>query len=469
MKIAGIDIDKDAIRVVELQKGMRTASVAGFFSVPVQNGNLSEALREVSKRVADAEIVASLSGRDISFRGIRLPFTDIKKLEKAIFFEAEELLPFSPEELIIDYQAIEKTEKDTAIAIVAAKKEKVAGYLNTLVENGIDPKAIDITPSAVSAIAASYLDQKDAYTVIHIGSADADLAVFQGKAIRFFRNIPLKEGWERETCNTLYTYQAISREEIKNIYICGSARLPDGQGEIDAILKRELFALYGIEPARIDLSKGADIKIEGNGEYAKALGLALREADEKGFKINLRKGEFAYKKKDAEIKKRIRYTSLLAGIAAFLLILNFSVKYYTIESRYQGIAKEIKKVFKEALPDVKNIVNEEQQMRSAVAEAKKKLRLLGGRVRGDVTALDLFKEVTERMPAEHKVLLFEFNLEGDKIRLFGETISFEAADKIKEALLKSSMFKEVAISDAKIGAEQNKVKFRINITLKEQI
>ena len=31
MKIAGIDIDKDAIRVVELQKGMRTFSVASFF------------------------------------------------------------------------------------------------------------------------------------------------------------------------------------------------------------------------------------------------------------------------------------------------------------------------------------------------------------------------------------------------------------------------------------------------------
>ena len=95
---------------------------------------------------------------------------------------------------MIDYQAIEKTEKDTAIAIVAAKKEKIAGYLNTLIENGIDPKAIDITPSAISAIAAYYLDQKDTYTVIHIGSADADLAVFHGKDIRFFRNIPLGEG-----------------------------------------------------------------------------------------------------------------------------------------------------------------------------------------------------------------------------------------------------------------------------------
>ena len=73
-------------------------------------------------------------------------------------------------------------------------------------------------------------------------------------------------------------------------------------------------------------------------------------------------------------------------------------------------------------------------MKAAVAETKKKLRLLGGRVKGDVTALDIFKEVTERMPAEHRVLLFEFNLEGDKIRLFGETTSFEAADKIKEAL-----------------------------------
>ncbi|MFZ3089078.1 MAG: pilus assembly protein PilM [Nitrospirota bacterium] len=462
MKIAGIDIDKDAIRVVELQKGMRTFSVASFFSVPVQNGNLSEALKKVSKRIADAEIVASLDGRDISFRGIRLPITDIKKIEKAISFEAEELLPFSPDELVIDYQAIEKTEKDTAIAIVAVKKEKVTGYLNTLIENGIDPKAIDITPSAISAIAAYYLDQKDTYTVIHIGSADADIAVFHGKDIRFFRNIPLGEGWEREACNTLYIYQAINREEIRNIYMCGSR-------EMDAILKKELFALCSIEPARIDLSKGADIKIEGNGEYAKALGLALREADGKGFKINLRKGELAYKKKDAELKKRIRYTSLLAGIAVFLLILNFSVKYYTIESRYQGIAKEIRKAFKEVFPDAKNIVNEGQQMKAAVAETKKKLRLLGGRVKGDVTALDIFKEVTERMPAEHRVLLFEFNLEGDKIRLFGETTSFEAADKIKEALLKSSMFKEVAISDAKIGAEQNKVKFRINITLKEQI
>ncbi len=462
MKVAGIDIDKDAIRVVELQKGMRTFSVAGFFSVPVQNGNLSEALKEVSKRVADAEIVASFNGRDISFRGIRLPITDIKKMEKAVSFEAEELLPFSPDELVIDYQAIEKTEKDTAIAIVAVKKEKVTGCLNTLIENGIDPKAIDITPSAISAIAACYLDQKDTYTVIHIGSADADLAVFHGKDIRFFRNIPLGEGWEREACNTLYIYQAINREEIKNIYICGSR-------ERDAVLKKELFAFCSIEPARIDLSKGADIKIEGNGEYAKALGLALREADGKGFKINLRKGELAYKRKDAELKKRIRYTSLLAGIAVFLLILNFSVKYYTIESRYQGVAKEIRKAFKEVFPDAKNIVNEGQQMKAAVAETKKKLRLLGGRVKGDVTALDLFKEVTERMPAEHRVLLFEFNLEGDKIRLFGETTSFEAADKIKEALLKSSMFKEVAISDAKIGAEQNKVKFRINITLKEQI
>ena len=66
---------------------------------------------------------------------------------------------------------------------------------------------------------------------------------------------------------------------------------------MDAILKKELFALCSIEPARIDLSKGADIKIEGNGEYAKALGLALREADGKGFKINLRKGELAYKRR----------------------------------------------------------------------------------------------------------------------------------------------------------------------------
>ena len=138
-----------------------------------------------------------------------------------------------------------------------------------------------------------------------------------------------------------------------------------------------------------------------------------------------------------------------------------------IESRYQAVTEEIRKNFNEALPDVKKIINEEQQLKSAAAEAKKKIRLLGGRIKGDVTALDLFKEVTERMPAEQKVTLFEFSLEGDKIRLSGETTSFEAADKIKEGLAKSNFFKEVTLSDAKIGAEQNKIKFRINITLHE--
>lgn len=461
MKVAAIDIDKDAIRVVELQKGMRGASVSNHFKMPLVNGNLSEALKDVVKKIPEAEIVVSFDSRDVSFRTLNLPITDIKKIEKTIPFEAEDLLPFPIDELIIDYQIIEKGEKETTVCIVAAKKEKIKTRLEALSSGGIDPKVINIAPSALSAIANHYLkDEKGVYAVVYSSVSDVDIGIFENGGLRFFRNIPLIGEWEMDVCNTLYIFQATGRKDIERIYLCGSSGKDD-------VLKKEIAALHSIEPVQIDFTKDTEIKIES--EYAKALGLALREAEGKGFGINLRKGDLAYKREGAETKKRLRYTIIFGGIAALLFILNLSVKYYMVESKYQAVTNEIRRNFNEALPDVKKIINEEQQLKSAAAEAKKKIRLLGGRIKGDVTALDLFKEVTERMPAGQKVILFEFSLEGDKIRLSGETTSFEAADKIKEGLSKSNFFKEVTLSDAKIGAEQNKIKFRINITLHEAI
>ncbi|MBI5182565.1 MAG: pilus assembly protein PilM [Nitrospirae bacterium] len=461
MKIAGIDIDKDAIRVVEVQKGIREISISNYFKIPIENGETSLALKEVLKRAASGSFVASIRGKDISSRIIKLPIKDTKKIDKTIPFEAEENFPFPPEGLIIDYQILESGEKDTTVAIVAVEKDKIKANLDALLNSGIDPMVIDVPPSAISAIASRYLEgRKGCYAIVYIGSQDADVGIYKEGRIRSFRNIPLMEGWEKEVSNTLYAYQAIQGDEIEDIYLCGNT-IKDGA------LKGEIKGNYNIEPLYIELTNGQDKKIEG--EYTKALGLALRGAGGKGFKINLRRGEFAYRKEHAEFRKKTVYTAAIAGIALLLLILNFSIKYYMIESRYNSITKEIRKAFKEAMPDVKNIVNEQQQLKSAVMDTKKRLRLLGGRASGDITALDLFKEVTEKMPTGHKVVLFEFSLEGDKVRLFGEAASFEAADKIKEGLLKSNLFKEVVISDAKAGVEQNKIKFRINITLNEPI
>ena len=319
MKVAGIDIDKDTIRVVELQKGMRGASVSNYFKIPLVNGNLSEALKDVIKKLPEAEIVASFDSRDISFRGISLPITDMKKIEKAIPFEAEELLPFPADELIIDYQVIEKGERETTVGIVAAKKEKINAQLEAFSSGGIDPKVVNITLSAISAIASRYLkEEKGVYAVICLGSSDADVCIFEGEGIRFFRNISFIEGWEKDVCNTIYAFQATWKKDIERVYTCGNR---DKEG----LLKKEININYNIEPLQIDFTKDPDIKVDT--EYAKALGLALREADGKGFAVNLRRGKFAYKKEGAETKKRLQYTVIFGGIAALLIILNLSEKY----------------------------------------------------------------------------------------------------------------------------------------------
>ena len=233
MKVAGIDIDKDAIRVVELQKGMRGIGLTGYFKIPLANGNLSEALKDVVKKIPEAEIIASFDSKDLSFRTLNLPITDNKKIEKTIPFEAEELLPFPIDELIIDYQIIEKGEKETTVGIVAAKKEKIKTRLEALSSGGIDPKVINIAPSALSAIANRYLkDEKGVYAVVYSSVSDVDIGIFENGGLRFFRNIPLIGEWEMDVCNTLYIFQATGRKDIERIYLCGSS------GKDDVLKKR---------------------------------------------------------------------------------------------------------------------------------------------------------------------------------------------------------------------------------------
>ena len=190
---------------------------------------------------------------------------------------------------------MKKGEKETTVGIVAAKKERIKAQIELLSAGGIDPKVINITPSALSAIANHYLkDEKGVYAVVYHGASDVDIGIFENGGLRFFRNIPLIGEWERDVCNTLYIFQATVRKDIERIYLCGSS-------EKDDVLKKEFASLCGIEPVQIDFSKDTEIKVDT--EYAKALGLALREAEGKGFGINLRKGDLAYKKEGAETKQ----------------------------------------------------------------------------------------------------------------------------------------------------------------------
>ena len=83
--------------------------------------------------------------------------------------------------------------------------------------------------------------------------------------------------------------------------------------------------------------------------------------------------------------------------------------------------------------------------------------------------LEILNLLSEEIPKEITIDIYELTIDQDKVRIDAETDSFESIDKIKGGLRKWPLFKEVNISDAKVGVGQKKVRFRITIAMSEKV
>jgi hypothetical protein len=83
--------------------------------------------------------------------------------------------------------------------------------------------------------------------------------------------------------------------------------------------------------------------------------------------------------------------------------------------------------------------------------------------------LEILNLLSEEIPKEITIDIYELTIDQDKVRIEAETDSFESIDRVKGGLKRGTLFKEVNISDAKVGVGQKKVKFRITIDMSEKV
>jgi general secretion pathway protein L len=59
----------------------------------------------------------------------------------------------------------------------------------------------------------------------------------------------------------------------------------------------------------------------------------------------------------------------------------------------------------------------------------------------------------------------ELTIEGLSVHLEGETSSFDAVEKIKQAFVSNQAFQGAAVTDTRVGAVANQVVFRLTYTV----
>ncbi len=262
-----------------------------------------------------------------------------------------------------------------------------------------------------------------------------------------------------ELMQSLHAYEINNDDEVPMLYISGGgARLRN----LDKFLSLELHMNAGNFSIPDEFLRKLQVEEGGGLILSTGIGLALcgtRRKHTTG--INFKKGEQISRKESAVNTGRIVYIIAAVIAVAVLGFADFYSNFRYREARYDEIKAEMRKVFMETFPDTKNIVDESQQIRSAVEEMRKKVEALGGGTKGAVSSLDILNTLSEKVPKEIKVNVDDIMIDKSKVRVQGETDSFESVEKLKKEFESVGFFKKVDVSDAKLSADQQKVKFRI--------
>ncbi len=559
--ILGLDIGKATIKGVRLAKGLRgTRLIDSFVRVvprtegPTESGPLKDAQIEVLKtllleaKILPGDLIAlSIPGDVVSTHEMRLPFSDPKKLQQIVPFEAEAQLPFDLDAVTLDYMTLadrpqsELEEAEIAVGqhqsrllVSAIRNDTLRAYLTALQPIGIDPAWIGPNPLGLYAFAQYFLetpveenaDIPSNILVIDLGAARTVLCSLSNGTLDWVRTLPMGSdlitallqkdlglSWDdaeekKETIGLQFDqaseeqgaeapedakaaaviqkgvallqseiektlrafspsrYKASSEgETLGAFHLCGGGGTLSGLRthlaetlEMEAVPlnrgpKSRAGTVIGLDSVNADLASSV---------YAQAFGVAFQESD--GPPINFRKGPFVFGKESREKRRHFVTIGLIGLVLLALMAGNLSLRFNLKENRYQRLKQDLRARFTEAFPEVKNVVSEVDQTRSAISTLHRTGAFLGV---DEMSPLAALKEISDAIPEGVKIDVFDIVIDSGKIRIQAQTDSFESVDRIRGGLLSAPHFQGVEVSDAKVMADQKQVRFRIKMDVSE--
>ncbi|MBN4054608.1 hypothetical protein JYT87_02755, partial [Nitrospira defluvii] len=212
-------------------------------------------------------------------------------------------------------------------------------------------------------------------------------------------------------------------------------------------------SVIGVDTIQSDLASSV---------YAQAFGIAFQESD--GPPINFRKGAFVFGKETIEKRRHFVTIGLVLLFLLGLMGGDLYLRYTLKENRFQGLKQQVRDHFTETFPKIRNIVNEVDQTRNAIAALNRTGAFLGV---GKMSPLVVLRVISESIPEGVKIDVFDIVIDRGKVRIQAQTDSFESVDRIRGGLLGASHFQKVEVSDAKVMADQSRVRFRIKMNVRE--
>ncbi len=191
-KIVGLDLGTHTVKVCELVTTFRKFELVGFGSEPVEAPIQARASFEEMAKAAQLlltrrgllgeTLMAAIPAGLVSTVSLEFPFSQRKKLEAVLPFQLDEVIPFDVEDVVWDYQIIQKREDGGVTLLVSFVKEVILKeLLEALNAEGIDPKVLSIGALSFFNLYDHLLeDETQAVAILDIGHHHSELVLFAG-------------------------------------------------------------------------------------------------------------------------------------------------------------------------------------------------------------------------------------------------------------------------------------------------
>ncbi len=482
-KIISLDIRNDKILALLIKTGLKGHIIEAASSAPVpadsetteETGNkfisaVDNAIRGMD--LSGAEIVVSIPPNWISYRNLRMPFKDRKKIRQVLPFEIESTLPFPVEDVVMDFQTVRLAEK-TDIFVCAVKTSDLMSIVDVLKSKEEDPQAVTSGgfPTAMclakfANIAPQFLFmdvERSFCTVFAISSGQVYLArTFQSDA---------SDSADKGASITRHLMQFLAAFEAFYEFGFEPATLCISGDEIHVdVLKKKLDPFMNVPVQSVDilsdvmknttLANGVVCRPE---EFNGAMSMAALEIPGVDM-INFYGERTVIKRYWEENKNDIIKT---AGIALFVFIIfmfNVLLEARQLNNSIRNINQQILMIFQSTFPDVNKIVDPVQQMRAKIQEIREKSSYAGD-VEDITLNIDILNEISRLVPDSIDVEFTQFVRGDENILISGDTNTFNAVDEIKVNLEKSDILKNIVINSANLDASSNRVQFKLKVDL----
>ncbi|MDR1045928.1 MAG: type IV pilus assembly protein PilM [Candidatus Adiutrix sp.] len=204
INVLGIDIGSYAAKVITLdhiKSGRANLAGLGMAQLPMAlilnweeepapaKTAISQAMKNLVARLRlnGKYVSTSVSGDSIVVKKINMPLMNPAELKGAIIGEAEQYIPFSINEVNLSYHVLgqNQMENQMTVLLVAARKQVVQNYMETMAVAKLKPAVIDVDGLALcNAYEFVYPDSQEDVILVDIGANMINIIVLdQGSPV----------------------------------------------------------------------------------------------------------------------------------------------------------------------------------------------------------------------------------------------------------------------------------------------